>query len=111
MESQQWKARITVGYDGSPSSVTTVEWAANEAALRDAGSLPSALLLDFGWPWLGHRLLSCSHLRPKQASAEEGVSSIDAAQAGVATRVSLGLLRRCQAHPETASLTHQSRRT
>ena len=36
MESQQWKARITVGYDGSPSSVTTVEWAANEAELRDA---------------------------------------------------------------------------
>ena len=36
MESQKWKARITVGYDGSPSSVTTVEWAANEAELRDA---------------------------------------------------------------------------
>ena len=34
MESQQWKARITVGYDGSPSSVTTVEWAANEAELH-----------------------------------------------------------------------------
>ncbi|MGD9998956.1 MAG: universal stress protein [Acidimicrobiia bacterium] len=36
MDLQQVRTRITVGYDGTASSVTAVEWAAHEAELRDA---------------------------------------------------------------------------